>query len=272
VELLSRYYIEIMEVIMASFIWNRDIEEAYQNPYEYEAQEQFSREATRILMSIKDELIKDKFIYRRSDTSLEKALYMLHMDSIESLIECLDLLKEKRHSVAARLLRDVFENASLCNYFYEDQSDECKKSLKRWFKDEVISNSVCRSSIEKRYGKDAKKERAKNYKYLSKITHRTYRILSFSYSLASEERLIYEGRADSRLLVLPHTISMYFALLANMIEFELSEIINNKVVELEFIESVKQASYEEDIVERRFNNILTNGYIDNRGDFGNNFA
>ncbi len=33
------------EIIMTSFIWGRSPQEAYENPYEYEAQEQFSREA-----------------------------------------------------------------------------------------------------------------------------------------------------------------------------------------------------------------------------------
>lgn len=34
------------ELIMTSFIWGRPPQEAYENPYEYEAQEQFSREAS----------------------------------------------------------------------------------------------------------------------------------------------------------------------------------------------------------------------------------
>lgn len=75
--------------------------------------------------------------------------------------------------------------------------------------------------------------------------------------------MVYEGRAKNRFLVLPHTISMYYVLLGNMINFELSEITTNNILNSELIELIKKLSYEEKPVERRFNNIIGVGTIDN---------
>lgn len=236
---------------MSSFIWNRNIEEAYQNPYEYEGQEQFSREANTMLNKIYEELMNDKYIFHRDDTSIEKALFMLHVDSVESLKESLNLLKEKRHSVAARLLRDVFENVSLCNYFYFDISKDKSKNLKKWYEDGFVSNSICRKSIELRNGETVKEEWKKKYSYLSKITHRTYRTLACSYVLGRGETLRYEGRSSNGFLVPPNTISMYYALLSEMILFTLEEIKLHKLIELNLVDNIIESSYEDIEVNRR---------------------
>lgn len=235
---------------MPSFIWNRDIEEAYQNPYYYKAQNQFAREANSMLNSVYELLMDDRFFYTREDTCVEKAIYMLHVDSIESLKECLALLSEKRHSVAARLLRDVFENVSLCNYFCFDASNERTKNLRKWFNNEVILNSVCRKSIESRLGKAEHDFRKSRYSHLSKITHRTYRTLAFSYLLGADKTMRYEGRAEGKFLVLPHTISMYYAILSEMILFTLDEIGSNGLIDEFVIRKILEESYEKIPVER----------------------
>lgn len=237
---------------MPSFIWNREPEEAYQNPYEYEAQDQFVREANNMLNAVYELLMDDRFFYKRNDTSVEKALYMLHVDSIESLKECLVLLSEKRHSVAGRLLRDVFENVSLCNYFYFDTSNDKTKNLRKWFKNEVISNSICRKSVEDRLGKTEHDYRKIRYSHLSKITHRTYCTLAYSYVLGAGETMRYEGRAEGRFLVLPHTISMYYAVLSEMILFALDEIGSNRLIDESVLRKIIEESYEEIPIERRF--------------------
>jgi len=237
---------------LASLVWNRDPQEAYKNPYEYKAQEQFVREAKKILNVVYILLMDDRFIYKRDNTSIDKALYMLHVDSIESLIECVDLLSEKRHSVAGRLLRDVFENVSLCNYFYFDKSNEKTKNLRKWFNNEVIPNSICRKSVENRLGKTEHEFRKKRYSQLSKITHRTYNSLAYSYVLGAGETLRYEGRAKDKFLVLPHTISMYYAVLSETILFTLDEICSNHLIEETEIEKIIEDSFEKIPVKRRF--------------------
>jgi hypothetical protein len=97
---------------------------------------------------------------------------------------------------------------------------------------------------------------------LTKITHRTYKVLAYSYSLAGGDRLIYEGRAKDRFLVVPHTMSMYYALVAHIINFELAELVKNEILEAKYIDSIKASSYEEDVVERKYHYFFGGGYID----------
>ena len=66
---------------MTSFIWKRDPEEAYANPYEYEAQKQFVREASSLLDKYHDYISANTKRFQRDDTSKEKAIWMLHVDA-----------------------------------------------------------------------------------------------------------------------------------------------------------------------------------------------
>ncbi len=79
---------------MASFVWNRDPEEAYSNPYEYAAQDQFVREARKIISRLGKALEKHNMQFGRDECSLQKAAWMLHNDSINALREALSLLKK----------------------------------------------------------------------------------------------------------------------------------------------------------------------------------
>jgi len=237
---------------MASFIWDRDPNEAYENPYEYEAQEQFVREAEAILNQLFEILMDERYSYTRDDISLDKAIYMLHLDSVDSLRDGIDLIKEKRHRMAARVLRDVYENISLCNYFYFDKSNKSKKNLANWYKDDFVSNRIYRESIKRRLGESQMNSARNYYSQLSKITHRTYRTLAFGYSLGANERLIYEGKYKDNFLVLPQTIAMYMTLFADIIKQLLEEIKINKLISEDEINICLDKSYEKYPVKRRF--------------------
>lgn len=59
---------------MASFVWSRDPEEADANPHEYEAQKQFSDEASRVLAWLDARINPPEIRYTTSDSSLGKAI------------------------------------------------------------------------------------------------------------------------------------------------------------------------------------------------------
>ena len=94
---------------MPSFIWNRTPQEAMDNPYEYDAQEQFTREASNILELISEELQKHDRKFTRDERTIDKAIWMLQNDALDSLKGILTSLNEKHHRIAGKLFRDVIE-------------------------------------------------------------------------------------------------------------------------------------------------------------------
>ena len=77
---------------MPSIVWNRHPEEAYRNPYEYAAQEQFVREALNLLKSLFANYEGLSMVFPRDDKSLRKAIWMLQIDALDSLRDCLESL------------------------------------------------------------------------------------------------------------------------------------------------------------------------------------
>lgn len=215
---------------MPSFIWDRSPEEAYQEPYEYPAQEQFLREAQKVLDGLFKELCSDDLRFKRDETTKEKAVWMLYIDALDSLRDCLQLLKDKKHRIAARVFRDIIESLDLAALFISD-TEYSKKQLQKWFNDEIIPNRVYRDFLKSKIRDDKIRDKIYFYRMLSKITHRTYRTLAYGYVLGRHEYLAYEGEAESDILIPPHTISMYLALLAYCIKLTSSEIKQHSLLE-----------------------------------------
>lgn len=134
---------------MASFVWNRDFEEAYSNPYEYLAQEQFVREAKKILSRLSKNLMRYNLHFSAKETSMEKALWMIHNDAVDALREALALLGKEKHKLVGRIFRDVWESSDLVEYFLLN-SHQSQRDLKKWFDNEVISHKTIRERLEKR--------------------------------------------------------------------------------------------------------------------------
>src|SRR5665647_1495015 len=101
---------------MASIIWDRDPQEAINNPYEYNAQKQFYREAIALTDKLGKKL-RDDFKYALADRSLAKATWMLQTDSLFAFRDCVIMLDQKRHRIVGRLLRDILETVHLIEYF-----------------------------------------------------------------------------------------------------------------------------------------------------------
>lgn len=200
---------------MVSIVWGRHPQEAYDNPYEYEAQDQFVREARELLSQLQVALDHFTMEYHKDDRSLEKATWMLAVDLNDALLESIQLLEEKRHRIAFRMFRDALETIDLLQVLHSKTS-RAQKALRRWYENETIPHRESRMHIEEVEGKDAAVKRKEYYAQLSKFTHRTYRALLKSYSLGRNEMLVHDSRS-MRMLVLPQTIASGLAVLADLI-------------------------------------------------------
>ena len=210
---------------MPSRIWNLDPSEAYERPYEYAVQDQFQREVTKLLPELYRLLNKDNE-YRVGDKSASKACWLLAMEALDCLRESLAALEQKRHRVVSALLRTTHEVLDLAVYFHaQGETKNGARQLRAWYRDEIIPHKVYRDWIKARDGSTVGKHEAGKYHELSRYTHRTYRTLLHGYSVGGGKRLVHDATAelygesaDSRtMLVVPHTIALYFSMLAQSI-------------------------------------------------------
>jgi hypothetical protein len=208
---------------MTSIVWGRHPQEAYDNPYEYEAQDQFVREARELLEQLRVALDHFTMEHHKDDRSLEKATWMLAVDLSDALLESIQLLEEKRHRIAFRLFRDVVETIDLLQVLHS-KTPAAQKALLRWYENDTIPHRDSRKNIEEQQGKDAALKRKEYYAELSKFTHRTYRALLQSYSLGRDDMLVHDS-LSMRMLVLPETIASGLAVLADLI-LEALECLN----------------------------------------------
>lgn len=236
---------------MPSLVWGRSPQEAYDNPYEYEAQDQFVREAKSLLKHMNTVFQKYSMRFHRDDRSIKKAVWMLQLDALDSLKDALDALVNKKHRVASKLFRGIVETLDLAAYFHMN-SNKSNRQLEKWYNDEVIPNSLYRDFIKETKGTKAKEEKTDYYSTLSKIIHRTYKVLLYGYGLGAGDMIWHDGYNNSGLLILPQTISMYFVILADLIlNFPREASVRGILSEKEVKEVIVQ-SLETKTVPRRF--------------------
>ena len=236
---------------MPSFVWNRDPQEAYSEPYEYPGQEQFAREAKSVMRFLLEHYATKDGAFTRDDVSCEKAVWMLQVDSLETLDDCLTYILDKRHRIAARLFRDALETQDV-SWYFAGGGGGVDSHLKKWFQNEVIPHKVAREFIKSVHGTQRFEKLRSLYGGLSKYTHRTYRALAMSYVLASGERLVYDGFRDSSSLVLPHAISFCYAVLAMLINRFIEVAIVTQQFTNQKAEQCWARCLEPDAVPRRF--------------------
>lgn len=193
---------------MASLIWDRDPQEAISNPYEYNAQKQFHREAIALTDKFGKRLCDD-FEYTLGDRTLEKATWMLQTDFLFSFRDAVLMLEQKRHRIVGRLLRDILETVHLVEYF-NGQTEKAKKSLQKWFDDELVMHAEFRDYIKKRDGEDVSESKKRQHRIFSKFTHRSYKILLYGYALGPSKKIFYDEG-----WTLPQSVSMYYAFLGS---------------------------------------------------------
>jgi len=236
---------------MHSLVWGRSSQEAYDNPYEYKAQDQFVREAKLLLKHMNTAFQKYSMKFHREDNSITKAVWMLQLDALDSLKDALDALINKKHRVASKLFRGIVETLDLAAYFHMN-SNENNRQLVKWYNDKVIQNSLYRNYIKKTKGIKTAEEKADYYKTLSRITHRTYGVLLYGYGLGAGDMLWHDRYKNSEILILPQIISMYFAILADLIFFFLREASVREILSKKEVKGVIVESLETKTVPRRF--------------------
>jgi hypothetical protein len=241
-----------------SFIWLRDPQEAFENPYEYGAQEQFVREATLFLGKMYGLLSIPSHRYTVDDRSPTKAAWMLAMDALDSLCDCLRSLQRKEHRVAGRLFRDVVETSDLACFFVCG-GPKATSALEKWYAGEVVPHRCYRDYVETVAGKDAKFQLAEQYSALSRFTHRSYTVLLHGYVQEHEGRLAhdrshktYRISDEEGILVLPETMAIYYALLGSAIQDYVKVVVHLGLVCSNECEAAFAASVESLAVPRRF--------------------
>ncbi len=230
-----------------NFIWTRDPHEAFENPYEYEAQEQFLREANSVLECLFNHLMKSNRSFSKNDTSLEKALWMLHVDSCETLRDCTKFLTQKNARITVKFFRDVVEVLDTSTYFLI-QDNKSTKALSDWFNNESPRHHVYRNHVGKA-SKQLEEYLKKEYEYLSKFTHRTYKSLGYNYILSANDIMSYEGIYS--ISILPHPISHSTAVLAYFILFFVKSMKRSSLINTEEIQEIFDKSIEKKKIERR---------------------
>jgi len=233
-----------------SIVWGRHPQEAYENPYEHEAQEQFLREAKALLEDLNLRLDYYTLHYHQDDRSLGKATWMLSLDLVDALLESAELLKEKRHRLAARLFRDVVETIDLLAVLHSGVP-RAASTLEQWYKNVTIPHRESRAHLREVEGELAAKQRKAFYEELSKFTHRTYRALLDSYSLGRDDLLVHDSHS-MRILVLPQAIASYLAVLADLIIQATRTLAETSAIPPEGLAAAWENSLEVHTVPRRF--------------------
>jgi len=206
-----------------SKLWIQKFEEVRKNPNDYETQELFLKEAASILDEIFKHYDKFQIKFHQDDHSVEKAIWMLHLDALDTLRDCIWLLKEKKHRIVGKLFRDVTEVLDLSILFWEER-DKDSPNLKKWYDNKTIPHSKFRKYLKETKGELIFEQSRNIYSGLSQWTHPCYFTLKNSYSLGGKnaEMLIYDSH--SNILILAQTISQYMWEIKDLILYFLSNV------------------------------------------------
>ncbi len=212
---------------LKSKIWFQDIKEIIAAPYDYENQESFMSESVHLLDEIYKLYDSYQLKFNLHDRSLEKCLWMLQIDALDTLRDCLYLMKNKKHRIVGKMFRDVIETLDLAHLIKGNPD----KFLEKWYKNESINHEEYRKYL-KNLGKGEEAEIKKQfYKILSRWTHHAHVTLLRSYSLGGDDMLVYDSH-NPGILVLQETITEYLWILKILIikfleEIKFSELFNN---------------------------------------------
>jgi len=140
-----------MKKEIKSGLWTQKFKDVVKYPYDYESQELFLKEASSILNKVFKYYDKYFLKFRLNERSKEKAIWMLHMDALDTLRDCVFLLDKKKHRTVGKLFRDITEVLDLATLFWW----ECKKhptNLNKWYDNEIIPHRIFRQYIKKAKG------------------------------------------------------------------------------------------------------------------------
>jgi len=138
--------------------------------------------------------------------------------ALDAMRECISLLRENRHTVANRLFRAIIETLDLATYF-ESGSERSRNDLAKWYQDKVINHGRVREQIGQHHGSAAKVYKSKQYGWLSKFTHRTYKVLCNAYCLGTDDKIWFDLRLRKfkGYPTIPQAIAQYLVTLGSVI-------------------------------------------------------
>lgn len=202
---------EIIEIDLNSKLWDTAPQAIKTLQYEYKEKEIFLKESNKLISLIESVYKQYKLCFKKQDKSLEKAIWMLHMDAISTIKDCLELLKNKKYRLVFKLIRDIFETIDLSVLFWLTKNQQ-GKYLDRWYNDTTVSHGEFRNYLDKKLKKrvDAKFS-SSIYKELSSYIHHNYSALMDSYYLGAGDRIWFDPEGQ---LALPIRITEAMWLLA----------------------------------------------------------
>jgi len=210
---------------MSSIIWDRDSQEAIDNPYEYPAEEQFIREA-KVLISKLEEIILNKKHFYLNDKSLEKATWMLQIDILFTFKDAIEVLDLKKHRLVGPLIRIMYENLHQIEYL-NSGTEKSSQALINWFDNKSPRHFDYREYIKKTKSEELAGFLKRQYEAYSKLTHRTYRSLLYNYAKGSNEKAENSDLEDYHIWYdegwpLRQSMSMFYAILGMFGKFMIS--------------------------------------------------
>ncbi|PKG42837.1 hypothetical protein [Psychroflexus sp. MES1-P1E] len=238
---------------MASLIWNRDSQEAINNPYEYAVEEQFIREANNVVSKLESTILKKKTFFL-NDKSLDKATWMLQNDVLFAFKDSLYSLKLKKHRIVGPLLRVMYENNHLIVYLNNNHVNS-QKTLSEWYDNKSPRHFEYRKLIKETEGEEQSDFLNKQYQAYSKFTHRTYLSLLYNYAREGNPQLDQQStKKDFKIWYdeswpLRQSISMYYAILGMFGKEMIKNLKCYGVLEREEVDEIWNSSMEQEQVQ-----------------------
>lgn len=216
---------------MSGAVWTRTTEDAYANPYDYEAQRLFLNEAAAILAASRDVLLQLNKSFTVEERSVAKATWMLQFDALDALADALFLFTQHRPSAAGRMFRDVLDTLDVAEHFMRG-GQESRDDLAKWYEDEVVGHRRARESAGREGGEAVKNAMTEEYGDFSHFVHRTYRILQRSYQRGDGDRIWNETKFRELGRPLPHTVAEFLTIFAHLIVRFVNHLRGRKDVDL----------------------------------------
>lgn len=209
--------------MLKSRIWFSYPQREFRNPYSYGEQDLFLGEAESVLSKLLELLQTKNMIFTLADRSIEKAVWMLHIDALDALREATSLLREKRHGVASRLFRDILETMDLAGHFSRN-NQQTNRDLAKWYNDEVILHRRSRASLGQAWGPAAEGARRALYHSWSRLTHRSYWAVSQSFGQGQGERIWHDSILSVHGECIPQSVACYLPILGDLIILFILEV------------------------------------------------
>ena len=159
---------------MPSKLWTEPFEAAIASPLDYHSLFIFIAEAKDVLEQIAHGFDRYQIKFHVDDRSVEKAIWMLYTDVLDALLECLESLERRKHRIAGKIFRDVYEALAVAHLLFE--GDETGSKLKKWYSGKTFAHKPYKKFL-KSIDPELSKTFGALYGRLSKCTHHVYMTL-----------------------------------------------------------------------------------------------